>query len=163
MITLITFWAKATPTHHASRLPRRLPKAIRSSPRQVLEGLQGGGSRTIPNGRFIFSFSTLVSHTQFCHFSTILPFAGMHNQPPQARIQVSDRTDALCQQKSRFSGVFHHRSVSLPGGLQVEDDPAARRLQRRPSIFFLTDESWVSIFCGVMISDRGMIIYSGYP
>ena len=44
----------------------------------------------------------------------------------------------------------------------MEDDPAARRLQRRPSIFFLTDESWVSIFCGVMISDRGMITYSNF-
>ena len=39
---------------------------------------------------------------------------------------------------------------------------AARRLQRRPSIFFLTDESWVSIFCGMMISDRGMITYSNF-
>ena len=47
--------------------------------------------------------------------------------------------------------------------MQVEDDLAARRLQRRPSRdFFLADESWEGIFCGVVIPDRGMITYSTF-
>ena len=111
---------------------------------------------------FILSCTTLVNHTQFCHFSTILPFAGMHNQPPQTGIQVSDRTDALCHQKSRFSGVFHHRSVSLPGGFAGGRWPGSRAATKATFDFFLADESWVRIFCVVVIPDRGMITYSNF-
>ena len=111
---------------------------------------------------FVYHFSE-----SYPILSAILPFGGMHNQPPQTGIQVSDSsTDALCHQKSSFSGVFRHRSVPLRPGvffMQVEDDLAARRLQRRPSRdFFLADESWEGIFCGVVIPDRGMITYSTF-
>ena len=49
--------------------------------------------------------------------------------------------------------------------MQVEDDLHWQQGGYKGdlrAIFFLADESWVGIFCGVMISDRGMIIYSNF-
>ena len=44
----------------------------------------------------------------------------------------------------------------------MEDDLGSKAATKATFDFFLADESWVSIFCGVMISDRGMITYSNF-
>ena len=114
---------------------------------------------------FIFSFTTLVNHTQFCQPFCLLGVCTTNHPKQEFRFQTVQQMRYVTRSQA-FQECF--AIDPFPSALefffmQVEDDLAARRLQRRPSRdFFLADESWEGIFCGVVIPDRGMITYSTF-